>query len=467
MLFKADPTFYPSPKLAAQAPAEKLAYVAALYANGDTKPDALTVVNVDAQSHAYGSIVGRVDMPNVGDELHHFGWNACSSALCPYAPHPHVERRYLIVPGLRSSRIYVLDTKPDPETPKIVKVIEAQAVHERTGYSRPHTVHCGPDGIYLSALGSPSGDGPGGIFSLDHDNFEPLGPWEVEHGPQHFGYDFAWHLGYDIAVTSEWGTPNMVENGVNPELLLGGKYGHHLHIWDLRKHRHLQSLDLGPEQQMVLELRPAHDPTKAYGFVGVVTSLKDLSSSIWLWHKIGGSSNGHFEVKKVIEIPAEAADPAQLPPLLQGFKAVPPLLTDINLSVDDRFLYASCWGTGEMRQYDVSDPFQPKLVGSVHIGGIVRRTPHPSQPSQPLNGGPQMVELSRDGRRVFFTNSLYAAWDKQFYPDGIRGWMAKLDVAPNGGIAFDPRLFLEFGELRPHQVRLEGGDASSDFYCYP
>lgn len=467
MLFKADPTFYPSPKLAAKAPAEKLAYVAALSANGGTRPDALAVVNVDAQASGYGSIVGQVDMPNVGDELHHFGWNACSSALCPYAPHPHVERRYLIVPGLRSSRIYVLDTKPDPEGPKLVKVIEPQSVYERTGYSRPHTVHCGPDGIYLSALGSPSGDGPGGIFALDHDNFEPLGRWEVERGPQQFGYDFAWHLGHDIAVTSEWGTPNMVENGVNPELLLAGKYGHNLHIWDLRKRRHLQSLDLGPEQQMVLELRPAHDPTKAYGFVGVVTSLKDLSSSIWLWQKTTGASNGQFEIKKVIEIPAEAADPAQLPPLLQGFKAVPPLLTDINLSVDDRFLYASCWGTGEMRQYDVSDPCNPKLVGSVHIGGIVRQTPHPSKPNQPLNGGPQMVELSRDGRRVFFTNSLYAAWDKQFYPEGIRGWMVKLDAAPEGGIQFDPKFFVEFGELRPHQVRLQGGDASSDFYCYP
>ena len=467
MLFKADPTFYPSPKLAAQAPAEKLAYVAALHANGGSKPDALAVVNVDAQSSAYGKVVGQVDMPNAGDELHHFGWNACSSALCPYAPHPHVERRYLIVPGLRSSRIYVLDTKPDPAKPTIVKVIEPDSVHQRTGYSRPHTVHCGPDAIYLSALGSPNGDGPGGIFALDHDSFEPLGQWEVERGPQRFGYDFAWHLGYDIAVTSEWGTPNMVEDGVNPELLLAGKYGHHLHFWDLRKRRHLQSLDLGPEQQMVLELRPAHDPTKAYGFVGVVTSLKDLSSSIWLWHKVADASNGKFEIKKVIEIPAEPADPAQLPPLLQGFKAVPPLLTDINLSTDDRFLYASCWGTGEMRQYDVSDPFSPKLVGSVHIGGIVRHASHPARPNQPLNGGPQMVELSRDGRRVFFTNSLYAAWDKQFYPEGIHGWMVKLDVAPAGGIQFDPKFFVEFGELRPHQVRLQGGDASSDFYCYP
>ena len=471
MLWKTDPTFYPSPKLAIQAPVEKLAYVATLNANGGNQPDALVVVDVDHESKKYGQIVGRVEMPNAGDELHHFGWNACSSALCPYAPHPHVERRYLIVPGLRSSRIHVIDTKDNPKQPKIIKVIEPKDVEERTGYSRPHTIHCGPDGIYLSALGSPSGDGPGGIFALDHDNFEPLGRWEVDRGPQYFGYDFAWHLGYDIAVTSEWGTPNMVEGGVNPELLLGGKYGHSLHIWDLRKRRHLQSLDLGADQQMVLELRAAHDPTKLYGFVGVVVSLKDLSSSIWVWHRpkggSNGGSNGKFEIKKVIEIPAEPAEPSKLPPLLQGFKAVPPLLTDINLSVDDRFLYASCWGTGEMRQYDVSDPFNPKLIGSVHLGGIVRRASHPAKPGEPLNGGPQMVEISRDGRRVYFTNSLYAAWDKQFYPEGIRGWMVKLDVAKDGGIQLDRSLFTEFGDLRPHQVKLQGGDASSDFYCYP
>ena len=77
-----------------------------------------------------------------------------------------------------------------------------------------------------------------------------------------------------------------------------------------------------------------------------------------------------------------------------------------------------------------------------------------------------MVEVSRDGRRVYFTNSLYVPWDEQFYPDGVRGWMAKMDVKPRGGIDFDRKFFLDFGEQRPHQVRLEGGDASSDSYCY-
>jgi selenium-binding protein 1 len=102
----------------------------------------------------------------------------------------------------------------------------------------------------------------------------------------------------------------------------------------------------------------------------------------------------------------------------------------------------------------------------VNIGGIVRRASHPAKQAVALNGGPQMVEISRDGRRVYVTNSLYSAWDDQFYPDGIRGWMAKVDVGENGGIRLDQDFLLAFDGLRPHQVHLEGGDASSDSYCY-
>ena len=102
-----------------------------------------------------------------------------------------------------------------------------------------------------------------------------------------------------------------------------------------------------------------------------------------------------------------------LPPLLKGFGAVPPLVTDINLSLDDRFLYVSCWGTGELRQYDVSDPFNPELTGSVKLGGIVRRQPHPAvrsaaerraadggdQPRRPA-GVRHQLALSHLGRAV-------------------------------------------------------------------
>ena len=466
--WRPDPTFYPSPSLAAEAPAESLAYVALLASEESGNRDAIGVIDTDPSSPSYGKLVGETRLPTGGNELHHFGWNACSSHLCPYAPHAHVERRYLVVPGTHSSRIHILDTQPDPRQPELVKMIEAREVMAKTGYAAPHTVHCGPDGVYINALGATDGNGPGGIFVLDHDTFDVKGAWEHERGPQHLAYDFWWHLGHDTMISSEWGTPNMVKDGVNPELLLAGKYGHALHVWDLNTRRHLQTLDLGAEQQMVLELRPAHDPRRAWGFVGVVISLKDLSSSIWMWYlDQSNGKSGEWKVKKVIEIPAEPARPEDLPPLLAGFGAVPPLVTDINLSLDDRWLYVSCWGTGELRQYDVSNPLEPKLVDVARIGGIVRRTAHPSAPDKPLNGAPQMVELSRDGKRVYLTNSLYTPWDAQFYPDGIDGWMTKLDVGTGGGMTFDPRFLVEFENgIRPHQVRLQGGDASSDSFCF-
>jgi len=448
--------------MATKAPPEALAYVVRLNPQRNGHPDAMCVVDVDPQSSTFSKVVGATEMPYTGGELHHFGWNACSSMLCPNAPHPHVERRYLVVPDIRSSHITILDIKENPTQPTVVKVIEPDVLFERTGYARPHTVHCGPDGIYISALGNPEGEGPGGIFMLDHDTFEVLGRWEIDRADQYLHYDFWWHLGHDTLITSEWGTPRMVESGVPGEELLAGKYGHRIHLWDLHRRRHVQTLDLGAEHQMALELRPAHDPTKAYGFLNCVVSLKDLSASIWLWHR----HNGSWQIQKVIEIPAEPASEDQLPPILQPFKAVPPLVTDINLSVDDRFLYVSCWGTGELRQYDVSDPFHPKLTGVLQIGGIVRRAGHPAT-TEPLNGGPQMVEVSRDGRRVYFTNSLYLSWDEQFYPDGIKGWMVKVDVDPQGGMQFDPNFFVDFGDRRVHQIRLQGGDASSDSYCFP
>jgi methanethiol oxidase len=461
-LWKPDQTFYPSPKMAMSAPREKLGYVVSFNPSAQNgKHDALCVIDLDPASKTYSQVVGRTEVTSVGDELHHFGWNACSAALCPYAPHPHIERRYLIAPGLRSSRIYIFDTKPDPRRPRIVRVIEPEELAERTGYSRPHTIHCGPDAIYVSALGTPTGDGPGGVFLLDHESFDVLGRWEVDRGPQYLAYDIWWHLAHDVAVTSEWGTPNMIEGGINPDLLLGGKYGHAVHIWDLRRRRHLKSLDIGAENQMPLELRPSHDPTKAYGFVGVVISTKDLSASIWLWDRKGDD----WSIKKVIEIPAEPADTAALPPALKPFKAVPPLITDLNLSLDDRFLYISCWGTGDFKQYDVSDPHNPKLTGSLRLGGIVSHAAHPKDGA--LNGGPQMVEMSRDGKRIYFSNSLYGSWDAQFYPEGVRGWIAKADANPSGGLTLDQDFFIKFEGERPHQIHLEGGDASSDSYCYP
>ena len=457
-----DPTFYPSPRMAMKAPAETLAYVAAFDPNRKV-PDGIAVVDVDPGSASYSKILNTVAMPNAGDELHHFGWNACSSCLCPNAPHPHIERRYLVVPGLRSSRIHILDTKPDPRRPAIIKVVEPRDVADRAGYTRPHTVHCGPEGIYVAALGNREGKGPGGVFLMDHETFDVLGQWEMDRGPQQFAYDAWWHLGHDTLVTSEWGTPDTFEDGLIPEVLLGAKYGRRLHFWDLHARKHLQDhrfrrqvpagvrVAAGARSHQSVRLRQLRNKPRE----PLVLDLDLVSRRRQMGRQEGDRDTGR------------AADPEQLPPMLKGFKACPPLVTDIDLSMDDRFLYVACWGTGDMHQYDVSDPFSPKLTGKVRIGGIVARAGHPSG-TGPLNGGPQMVEISRDGRRVYFTNSLYGAIDPQSIPTALKaGWSSSTRDQAAVSPSTQSSSWKWPMPHRPHQIRLEGGDCSSDSYCYP
>ena len=181
----------------------------------------------------------------------------------------------------------------------------------------------------------------------------------------------------------------------------------------------------------------------------------------WLKEKIFLKDDIHKELAKAGNLSKD-----QLPPVLQAFGAVAPLVTDIDLSMDDRFLYVACWGTGEMRQYDVTDPRKPKLAGSVRIGGIARRTPHPN--GKAYGGGPQMVEISRDGKRVYWTNSLYSTWDNQFYPDGIPVAEVMANANASGGLELANDYFVSFPDgYRAHQIRLEGGDCSTDSFCYP
>ncbi|MGI8712765.1 MAG: selenium-binding protein SBP56-related protein [Solirubrobacteraceae bacterium] len=158
-----------------QAP-EQVIYVAALYeGTGIDRPEFIATVDVDPSSGSYGQIVARTDMPNVGDELHHFGFNACSSAC-----HSELTRDTLIVPGFRSSRIHMLDIS-DPRSPTIKHVIEGEEMREKLGLSAPHTVHCMPvDIVTISMLGDADGNSPGGFAILDARDFSIAGRWEAE-----------------------------------------------------------------------------------------------------------------------------------------------------------------------------------------------------------------------------------------------------------------------------------------------
>ena len=215
-------------------------------------------------------------------------------------------------------------------------------------------------------------------------------------------YDFWYQPRQNTLVSSEWGAPNTFQDGFNPADVAAGKYGRKLHFWDLEQRKQVQTLDLGDDGWIPLELRWQHDPDSAQGFVGVT-----LSSTVKRFHR----DNGSWDAETVIDVDNE---PLEGWPLEGG---VPGLITDIVLSLDDKDLFFSNWLHGDLRHYDVSDPRHPQLKSQVWLGGLLGRDGGHPKAAGPLNGGPQMLQNSLDGDRVYVSNSLYSTWDNQFYPD--------------------------------------------------
>src|SRR5689334_5324667 len=177
---------YASPEEAMKADHEKVLYSIALYeGTGIEEPDYLATVDVDPASPTYSQVIHRAPMPTPGDELHHFGWNACSSCHGDEGK----SRRFLIVPGFRSSRIHLLDTEND-RAPTLHTVIEPHESNAKAHLTAPHTVQWLPDGnVMISMLGDAEGNGPGGFLLLDED-FNTTGRWERQAGGMEFNYGF-------------------------------------------------------------------------------------------------------------------------------------------------------------------------------------------------------------------------------------------------------------------------------------
>ena len=166
-----DPTFYPSPRMAMKAPPETLAYVAVIDPDGGrpTRWRCWTS-SPDPRLPTLRSSAGRDALCR--RRAAPLRLERVQLRLCPYAPHPHVERRYLFVPGLRSSRIHVVDTKPDPRQPRIVKMIEPEEVAEKQAIAARTPSTVAPTASTSTPSARPTASGPGGIFLLDHETFE-------------------------------------------------------------------------------------------------------------------------------------------------------------------------------------------------------------------------------------------------------------------------------------------------------
>ena len=434
-------SFHSSPHEAMQAPPEQFLYLACLRTGtGVEKPDFLAVIDAEQ-----GDVVHELPMPNVGDELHHFGWNRCSSAC--HGP----DRSHLIVPGFRSSRFHFVNVKDDPRKPFIEKVIEPEEIVAKTGYTRPHTVHCMPgDNIVVSMLGDADGNASGGFAVIDAQTFEVKGRWENGDERPPMNYDFWYQPRKNVLVSSEFGEPNAYEKGFDLADVESGRYGQRIHFWDLERRTLEQTVDLGEKGLLPFEVRWLHDPDSVEGFVGAA-----LSSVLWHFHR----GNGGWSADPVIEVESVPLEGWPFP--------VPGVMSDLVLSMDDRFLYFANWLHGDVRQYDVSNPAEPKMTGQVWLGGVIGE---PSDGPRNLDGGagPNMVQLSFDGRRLYVSNSLYSSWDNQFYPE-MRSWLLRINCDPNGGMEIDPDFFVDFhdrpgGPARAHEMRLQGGDCTTEIF---
>lgn len=191
--------------------------------------------------------------------------------------------------------------------------------------------------------------------------------------------------------------------------------GHSLNFFRYSDHTLIQTVDLGVEGITPLEVRFLHDPLKAIGFVGCA-----LNSNLYRFHR-PDESDEQFVVKKVVDIPNKVLE-------IDGArKEVGGMMADIIISLDDRWLYMNNWLHGDVRQYDISSE-EPQLKAQLFLGGIANRKPNVRivhdeelnyEPSpvyikgKRLEGAPQMLQLSLDGKRLYVSSSLYSPWDKQ------------------------------------------------------
>lgn len=330
---------------------ESFLYAVAIDSGEPARPDLLTVVGAAPdRPEEYGRILNVESLPEVGDNVHHYGYS--------------LDQERLLIPGLFSDRFHVFDVATDPRDPELTHV--NQRFRQDSGYVAPHTVSPLEDGTALvSALGADTpSSGPGGLVLIDDETGEfvrHFGPGPnrepAELGPQYM-YDIALDASGERLVTTTWGFPDDVL--VSPYAPNGDTVA----VWDVADEQVVQLVDLG-EGSGATEADWFHEPGTPYGYtIGT-------GGGAWLWEDEDGNARLDFH-----QVLSEMALPC-----------------DMTLSRDDRFLYIAEWGADAVKQYDVRDPYRPQLVGEATV-------PHPC-----------MMRLSRDGERLYVTNSVVGTLD--------------------------------------------------------
>jgi selenium-binding protein 1 len=317
--------------------------------------DKLVTIGANPARPGYGKVVHQLSVDG-RHEAHHGGFTD--------------DRRHLWLGGLDTSRIWIVDVATDPAAPRLVRSID-DFVEKSGGVVGPHTFFALPGRMLISGL-SNARDGGGHTALVEYNNQgEFVRTLWMPPGAE-YGYDARVSAKLNRLLTSSFTGKNNYMRRLG-ELMKDAeamkRFGNTVVVWDYHARKPLQTLDVpGAPLEIRWALRPEHD----HAFTTTA-----LTSRLW---GIFRKPDGQYEALPVASI----GDPTQTP-----------LPVDISLSADDSTLFVSTFMDGTARVFDVSNPRAPRQIHQRKIGSQVN-----------------MVSQSWDGKRVYFTSSLLANWDK-------------------------------------------------------
>ncbi|HTG10545.1 MAG TPA: selenium-binding protein SBP56-related protein [Candidatus Eisenbacteria bacterium] len=313
--------------------------------------DSIVTVDVNPASGSYGKIMHRAPVPGQ-HEAHHAGFTD--------------DRRFLWAGGLDTSQIFIFDVASNPGQPKLVKTIKT-FVKDTGGLVGPHTFYALPGRMLISALSNAKdGGGRTGLAEYSNDGRFIRTIWMPAEAV--YGYDVRVNVNLNRMLTSSFAGR---KNYMRPigELLKDGEamkqFGSSVIVWDFHARKPLQVLSIPGAP---LELRWALLPNHPYAFTSTA-----LTGQLVLIHQ---QADGKWATKNIAEIGAN-------------------IPVDISIAPDDSKIYVNSYGDGTLRVYDVTNPFEGKLIHQVKLGDQAN-----------------MVSTSWDGQRVYSTSSLLSQWDK-------------------------------------------------------
>lgn len=357
-----------SPYMAKITGQEEFIYVWTLGVEGwGDGSDKLVTIDVKPGSPSYGKVVNSVSVGG-RHEAHHGGFTD--------------DRRQLWLSGLDTSHIFIFDVATDPGRPKLIRTITD--FEKTTGAVGPHGFYALPGCMLVPCL-SNSKDKGGRTAIVEYSNEgrfiathwmptdkDPEGA-KIESVADGYGYDARVLPRKNVMLSSSFtGHENYMrpigELMKDPEAMKN--MGQTMVLWNFhtRQPRQVFHVPGAP-----LEVRWAWGPTNSFAYTATA-----FGSKLWLVYE---DRDGQWK----------AEETAHVGPDGQGVLPV-----DISLSADDQTLFVGCFGDGKCRVYDISNPHRPKLIYERTIGKQVN-----------------MVSQSWNGKRLYFTSSLLANWDKQ------------------------------------------------------